>query len=192
MARGSQERELEFIETAKEKTGHSVAEWITIIANSGVEPKTNTLIKYLKSTYGLNHMQANYLTGIYLNDGQPVFNYEVLFSKLFAGKNEKWLPLYHALEQMVQEQFEDVVCIPTKAYISIEGQKVFGCAKLTSKAMRLGLDLGDMPMTGRVEKAKGLGAMPNISHMIELTSEADLDAELQTLMQYAFDRVHTK
>ncbi len=192
MARGSQEREIEFIATAEEKTGHSVAEWMTIIENSGVEPKTNTLIKHLKSAYGLNHLQASHLVGIYLNDGQPVYNYEVLFGKLFAGKNEKWLPLYQALEQMVQEQFDDVVCIPTKAYISIEGQKVFGCAKLTSKALRLGLDLGDMPMTGRVEKAKGLGAMPNISHMVELTSEADLDAEVQTLMQHAFDRVHIK
>ena len=190
MARGSQERELEFMETAADKTGHSVAEWMAIIEDSNVEPKTTALIKHLKSAHGLNHLQANYLTGIYLNDGQPVFNYEALFGKLFAGKNEKWLPLYRALEQMVQGQFEDVVCIPTKAYISIEGQKIFGCAKLTSKAIRYGLDLGDMPMDGRVEKAKGLGAMPNITHMIELTSEADLDQELQTLTQQAFDRVH--
>ena len=122
MARGSQERELEFIATAKEKTGHAVPEWMAIIDGAGVDAKTNTVLKHLKSEHGLNHLQANYLAGIYLNDGQPVFNYEVMFGKLFAGKNEKWMPLYQALKSMLDEQFEDVVCVPTKAYISIEGK----------------------------------------------------------------------
>lgn len=191
MARGSQERELEFIETAKEKTGHSITEWMAIIDGSAVDAKQNSILKHLKSEHGLNHLQANYLAGIYLNDGQPVFNYEVMLGKLFAGKNEKWQPLYGALKNMLQEQFDDVVCIPTKAYISIEGQKIFGCAKLTAKTVRYGLDLGGVPMKGRVQKAKGLGAMPNITHMIELTSEADLDDELRGLTQQAFARVHS-
>lgn len=190
MARGSQERELEFIETVEEKTGKALTDWMTILEQSGMEQKPNTLLKYLKSEHGLNHLQANYLSGIYLNEGQPVFNYERLFGKLFAGKNEKWLPLYDALKQMLDAQFEDVVCVPTKAYISIEGEKIFGCAKLTAKTIRYGLDLGDEPFAGRVQKAKGLGAMPNITHMIELTSEDDLDDELRQYTQQAFNRVH--
>ena len=71
-------REIEFIETAQEKTGHSVEEWMALIANAGVEAKTNSLIKHLKTAHGLNHLQANYLTGIFLNDGKRVYDYEVL------------------------------------------------------------------------------------------------------------------
>ena len=190
MARGSLERELEFIKAAKETTGHSLPEWLHILEGSGVEPKKNSLIKYIKSEHGLNHLQASYLSGIYLNDGQPVYNYEVLLGKLFAGKNEQWRTLYDALKTMLEAQFDDVVCIPTQSYISIEGKKVFGCAKLTSKTIRYGLDLGETPFAGRVQKAKGLGAMPNITHMIELISAADLDDELHGYTQQAFNRVH--
>lgn len=83
MARGSQERELEFIENAKETTGYSVEEWMSVIEGEGLEPKANTILKHLKANHGLNHLQANYLSGIFLNDGKPVYNYEVLFANLF-------------------------------------------------------------------------------------------------------------
>lgn len=189
MARGSQERELEFIENAKEMTGKSIAEWKTIIEGEGLEPKPNTILKHLKANFGLNHLQANYLSGIFLNDGKPVYNYEVLFAKLFDG-NEQWQALYDSLKEQVTGQFDDVVFIPTKSYISIEGQKIFGCAKLTKKTIRYGLDLGEMLFEGRVQKARGLGAMPNITHMVELQSAEEINAELLHLTQQAFDRVH--
>lgn len=189
MARGSQERELEFIENAKETTGKSVEEWMTVIEGEGLEPKPNTILKHLKANFDLNHLQSNYLAGIFLNDGKPVYNYEVLFANLFEG-NEQWQPVYDELKEQVTAQFDDVVFVPTKAYISIEGEKIFGCAKLTKKTIRYGLDLGDMPFEGRVQKAKGLGAMPNITHMVELQSAEDIDSELLNLTQQAFNRVH--
>ena len=43
----------------------------------------------------------------------------------------------------------------------------------------------------RVQKAKGLGAMPNISHMIELASADDIDDEVLQLTDTAFDIVHS-
>lgn len=189
MARGSQERELEFIENAKETTGYSVEEWMSVIEGEGLEPKANTILKHLKANHGLNHLQANYLSGIFLNDGKPVYNYEVLFANLFDG-NGQWQAVYDSLKEQVTAQFDDVVFIPTKAYISIEGQKIFGCAKLTKKTIRYGLDLGDTAFEGRVQKAKGLGAMPNITHMVELQSAEEIDAEILHLTQQAFDRVH--
>jgi hypothetical protein len=190
MARGSQERELEFIASAKETTGHTIEDWMTIVADAGLVPKTNTLIKYLKTAHDLNHLQASTITGIYLNDGKPVYNYEVLFANLFDGKDHL-VPIYDALKAQVTARFDDVVFIPTKAYISIEGKKIFGCAKLTAKTIRYGLDLGDKPFDGRVQKAKGLGAMPNISHMIELASADDIDDEVLQLTDTAFDIVHS-
>ena len=189
MARGSQEWELEFIATAKDTTGHTIEEWMGIVADAGLEPKTNTLISYLKANRNLNHMQASAITGIYLNDGKPVYNYEELFAKLFNGKDHL-LPIYEALKTQVTARFDDVVFVPTRTYISIEGGKIFGCAKLTAKTIRYGLDLGDNPFKGRVQKAKGLGAMPNITHMIELTSTDDIDDEVLQYTDNAFAIVH--
>lgn len=189
MARGSQEREQRFIQTAKDKTGHSVDEWMVIITKANLESKTNTILKHLKAEHGLNHMQANHLAGIFLNDGKPVFDYDVMFARLFDGK-AALRPIYDQLQAQIDDQFDDVVFVPTKAYISIEGQKIFGCAKLTSNVIRLGLDLGNMPFEGRVQKAKGLGAMPNITHMVELTHPDDIDEEVLQLTSQAFALVH--
>lgn len=190
MARGSQEREQHFIDTAQTETGHTISEWMDIVQSAGLAPKTQTILKHLKANHDLNHMQANFITGIYLNDGKPVYDYAVLFANLTDGK-DKLLPTYEALEEKVTARYDDVVFVPTKAYVSIEGEKIFGCAKFTAKSIRYGLDLGDMPMEGIVQKAKGLGAMPNITHMIELKSTDDITDEVLQLTDIAFKRVHS-
>ena len=190
MAKDSQRLEQEFIASAREKTGHDVPEWMAIIGTSGLS-KPNEILKWLKEQHGLNHMQANFLSGIYLNDGQPVFDYEVLFDKLFVGKADL-LPMYRALEQQVQSNFSDVELVPTKAYISIEGKRIFACATLMKTNMRVGLDLGDMPFEGRVQKAKGLGAMPNLTHMVEVNSAGEVNGEVVDLLRTAYQRTHNK
>jgi hypothetical protein len=190
MARDSDVREREFIERAAETTGHTVEAWIEILDNSEGGQGRNAIIKHLKTEHRLNHMQANYLVGIYLNNGQPVYDYAVLFAKLFDG-HEHWRPIYDRLVEQVGPMFENVVFVPTRTYVSIEGEKIFGCVKLTKKTVRLGLDLGDAAFEGRVQKAKGLGAMPNITHMIELTTVADVDDFLLQNVRRAFDRVHS-
>lgn len=189
MARGSQEREQEFIQTAAETTGHSIETWMDIVNAADLAAKPNTIIKYLKTTHNLNHMQANYITGIYLNDGQPVYDYAVLLQRLFDGL-EKWQPTYEALKEKVVAQFEDVVFVPTKTYISIEGERIFGCVKLAQSAIRLGLDLGETPFDSLVQKAKGLGAMPNITHMIELTGPEDITETVLDYTVQAYQCVH--
>lgn len=189
MARGSQEAELQFIASAKENTGHSMDEWMAIVSAAGLDPKQNTILRHLKANHGLNHMQAAYIAGIYLNDGRPVYNYDVLFDKLFDGKDHL-TPIYDELKEQVIARFDDVVFVPTRNYISIEGAKIFGCAKLTKKTIRYGLDLGDTPFEGRVQPAKGLGAMPNITHMIELTAPEEVDDTVLALTDTAFAQVH--
>jgi hypothetical protein len=189
MARGSRELELGFIEKAKENTGHTVEEWMKIIEQANLDAKTNTILNHLKGNHGLNHLQSSFLTGIYLNGGKPVYDYEVLFAKLIEGK-EKLLPVYNSLQEQVAQMFDDVVFVPTRAYVSIEGQKIFGCARFTAKTIRYGLDLGELPFEGRVQPAKGLGAMPNLTHMVELASADDIDDEVLALTRQAFNRVH--
>ena len=191
MARDSQRLEQEFIATARDKTGKDVAEWMGVIQTSGLD-KPNAILNWLKTEYKLNHMQANFLSGIYLNDGKPVFDYEVLFQKLFNGKTDL-LPLYRALEKEIRSELPaDVDLIPTKAYISIEGKRCFACATLTKKTIRVGLDLGDTPFDEYVQKAKSLGAMPNLTHMVEIQNEAEVNDRLMGYMQQAYQNAHTK
>lgn len=189
MAKDSQRLEQEFIATVAEKTGHDLAEWLEILKTVGSD-KMNTLIKWLKEERKLNHSQAAFLAGIFLNDGKPVFDYEVLFERLFADKRHL-LPIYHALESGIKTALPDVELVPTKTYISIEGKRCFACATPTSKLMRVGLDLGDMPFGEVVQKAKSLGAMPNISHMVEVSAPDQVNGQLVDYVRQAYKRTHS-
>lgn len=191
MAREGKRLEQEFIDTAKEKTGHDLAEWLDILAGSG-ETKTNSMIGWLKSNHNLNHAQANFITIIYQNDGKATQDYEVLFANLF-DKLAHQKPLYDKLEKLIAETFtaeEDVVCIPTKSYVSIEAKRVFACAKINKGNIRIGLDLGDMPFDEYLLPAKSLGAMPNIAHMIEVVSADEINEQVVNYLRLAYDNAH--
>ncbi|MFN8376428.1 MAG: DUF5655 domain-containing protein [Anaerolineae bacterium] len=188
MARDSQRLEQEFIATCQAKTGRDLGEWMTVIAAAGLD-KPNAILKWLKDEHKLNHMQANFLSGIFVNDGKPVFDYEVLFARLFEGK-EALLPIYQALEQQVKAHLPDADFVPTKSYLSLEGKRVFGCATLTKSLIRVGLDLGDEPFGAYVQKAKSLGAMPNVTHMVEIAQPGDVSDTLVGYVERAYQRVH--
>jgi hypothetical protein len=160
-----------------------------LIDQAGLDARQNTIIKWIKDEHGLNHMQAAFLAGIYLNDGQPVFDYEILFARLFEGK-APLLPLYEALKEGIQSRISTVELIPTRTYISVEDRRVFGCITPTRSSLRLGLDLGDTAFEGMVQKAKGLGAMPNVTHMIEVGSAGDISAPVYDYVQQAYARTH--
>ena len=63
---------------------------------------------------------------------------------------------------------------------------------MTKKALRVGMDLGDKPYSGRIEKAKSLGTMPRISHMVELFSSAEVDADLVSFLKEANQGVNVR
>jgi hypothetical protein len=190
MAKDSQRLEQEFIATAREKTGHDVPEWMTIIQGSGLD-KPNAILNWLKQEHKLNHLQANFLSGLYLNDGKPVFDYEVLYKKIFDGKAELE-PLYKMLEQAIQMRLPEAEFIPTKAYISIEGKRCFACATLTKKNIRVGLDLQDEAFGEYTQKAKSLGAMPNLTHMVEIETAGDVNERLMGYVEKAYQNAHKK
>jgi len=190
MAKDSQRLEQEFIANAQEKTGKNVPEWMNVIGTAGMD-KPNSIIKWLKDEHKLNHMQATFLAGMFLNDGQPVYDYEVLFGRLFQDKPQL-LPLYKSLETAMQSRLPEAEFIPTKTYVSIEGKRCFACATLTKQNIRVGLDLGDTPFDDYVQKARSLGAMPNLTHMIEISDPSQVDEQLLNYTEQAYTRVHQK
>lgn len=190
MAKDSQRLEQEFIANAKQNTGRDVPEWMIVITSSGLE-KPNAILNWLKETYKLNHLQANFLSGIYLNDGKPVFDYDALFAKLFDGKAQL-LPLYETLQSGIAGRLPEAEFIPTKAYVSVEGKRCFACATLTKTGIRVGLDLGEQPFDEYTQKARSLGAMPNLTHMVEISEAAQVDDKLLGFVETAYTQAHNK
>lgn len=184
MAKTAADFEGEFLAGLKSSSGKDLKSWMGICKKSGVD-KHNALLKHLKAEHEFNHMQANILAAIFLNGGKPVYgNNDRLMAAHFAGK-ELIKPIYEALEKKVRATFKSVQVVPTKGYISFRNEREFAVVKVTKKALRVGMDLGDRPFDGRLEKAKSLGTMPRIGHMVELPSKAGVDAELVGLLKAA-------
>jgi len=184
MAKSAADFEGELLAGLKGATGKDLKAWMTICKTSG-EEKHNALLKHLKAAHGVNHMQANLLASIFMNDGRPVYgDSDALMYAHFDGK-ASIKPIYAALEKKMRAIFKTVEIVPTKGYISFRNQREFAVAKVTKKALRIGMDLGDKPYSGRVEKAKSLGTMPRIGHMVEMFSSAEVDADLVAYLKEA-------
>jgi predicted transport protein len=190
MVKTSGDYEKEFIDTAKERTGRTLEEWLSHIKSSGIE-KRNDIISWLKKDHGLNHMQAQLATGIFLNNGKPVYiNEDNLLDNQFV-KFPEMRPLFDRVSNNIIASFEGTQLIPKKTYLSFTAAREFAAINVKSGELRLGLDLGDRPFTEQVQKSKLTGPMPRISHMVVITVDNQLDNSME-LIRESYNRTHKK
>jgi len=191
MAKTPGEFEQEFIQTAKEKTGRSLDEWLEVIKPAGYT-KQMEILKWLKEEHQLNHMQAGFLANIYLNNGQVVYQNESnLLDNQFA-KCEEVRPLFESVSQKIISQFPDTQLIPKKTYVSFTAQREFAAINVKPKEIRLGLDLGDDAFNDILQKSKLSGPMPRISHMVVLTDISDFDEAVSAYLEKSYNRSNKK
>lgn len=191
MAKTSGEFEKEFIQTAKEKTGKTLEQWLPVVKKSGFS-KQMEITNWLKTEHKLNHLQASLLAGLYLNNGKPVYqNVTSLLDNQFA-KCEEMRPLYNAVSEKILKTFPDAQLIPKKTYLSYTATREFAAINIKSKEIRLGIDLGDTAFTETLQKYKLSGPMPRISHMIIITDIKQFDKKADEYLQISYNRSHKK
>ena len=191
MAKTSGEFEKEFIQTAKEKTGKTLEEWLPVVKKSGLTRQME-ITNWLKETHKLNHLQSTLLAGLYLNNGKPVYqNEDSLLDNQFA-KCEEMRPLYNTIAGKILAQFPDAQVIPKKTYLSFTATRELAAININPKEIRLGMDLGDAPLTAILQKSKLTGPMPRISHMVIITGEGDFDNSVSQFLQSSYNRSHKK
>ncbi|MBK7374857.1 MAG: DUF4287 domain-containing protein [Chitinophagaceae bacterium] len=191
MAKTSGEFEQEFIQTAKEKTGRTLEQWLPVVKKSGLT-KQMEITNWLKAEHKLNHLQAQLLAGLYLNNGKPVYQNEAsLLDNQFA-KCEEMRPLFNAVSEMILKQFPDTQLIPKKTYVSFTATREFAAINIKPKEIRLGMDLGDTAFHETIQKTKLSGPMPRISHMAVITDIKQFDKKLIEYIQLSYNRTHKK
>ena len=189
MAKTSGEIEKEFIEGLKSSTGKDLSQWLKIIKNSGIE-KRNDIIKWLKTDQGFGHMNASLLVGIYANGGKPVYGDEKdLLNNQFA-KFPEMRPLFDKVQKAILNWDKSAEFVAKKTYVSITKKREFAAINIKKGELRLGMDLGDIPFKGGLEKSKLTGPMPRISHMVVIRSEADINKNLFELLETADKKVN--
>lgn len=191
MIKTSAELEQEFMQTAQEKTGKSVEEWYGIIKSSGLT-KPMEILNWLKTDHELNHLQANLLSGLYLNNGQPVYQNESALMENQFVKCEAMRPIFEIVSDKILTLFPDTVLIPKKTYLSFTANREFAAINIKPKEIRLGIDLGTEPFTDTLQKSKLTGPMPRISHMLTITDGSQLDETIIAYLQQSYGRSHKK
>ena len=191
MAKTSGEFVQEFIQTAKEKTGRTLDQWLPVVKKSGLS-KQMEITNWLKTEHKLNHLQASLLAGLYLNNGKPVYQNEAsLLDNQFA-KCEEMRLLFDAISERILKQFPDTQVIPKKTYVSFTATREFAAINIKPREIRLGMDLGDMAFNETVQKTKLNGPMPRISHMAVITDMKQFDKKLLEYLHLSYNRTHKK
>lgn len=191
MAKTSGELETKFIETAKDKTGKTLQEWLSLVKSSKIQ-KQNDILEWLKKGQGLNHMQAQFVAGIFLNNGNPVYGNEIALLENQFVKCPEMRTLFDKISEKIISDFQGTQLIPKKTYLSFTAIREFAAINVKPKEMRLGLDLGDEAFTEVLQKSKLTGPMPRISHMIILTDIKQFDSKTKQLLQQSFNRTNKK
>ncbi len=191
MAKTSGEFEQEFIQTAKEKTGKTVEQWVPVIKKAGLS-KQMEITNWLKAEHKLNHLQASLLSGLYLNNGKPVYqNEDNLLENQFA-KCEAMRPLFDNISTKILNEFPDTQLIPKKTYLSFTAAREFAAINIKPKEIRLGMDLGDAAFTDTLQKSKLTGPMPRISHMVVIEDEKQFTKSMIEYLRQSYNRVNKK
>jgi hypothetical protein len=79
----------------------------------------------------------------------------------------------------------DVQVVVTRDLIGFDRPRRLGVLHVAPKELRLALDLGDMPFTDTLGKARVPGAEPAFTHMIVLTDARQIGHDLMALARAA-------
>ena len=174
------------INNMPEKTGHSLAEWSTILKKSGLS-KHGEILKLLKGEHGVSHGFANTISTLYRQDleGGPVSESDLVEAQ-YAGAKAGLRPIYEAIVGELST-LDDLEVSPKKTYVSLRRSKQFGIIKPATKTrIDLGINLKGDPCTDRLEDGKVFGGM--CSHRVRVGSLEDLDDELYAWLREAYAR----
>ena len=169
----------------EEKTGRPLEAWLGITRESGLE-KHGQIVKLLKSEHGVTHGFANLIAHETLGSAAVHQDSVDLVTAQYAGRKEGLRPIYDALIEMVSAFGSDVEISPKKSYVSLRRNKQFALIQpSTATRVDVGINAKGEPPTDRLEPSGSFNAM--CSHRVRVTSENDVDAELQGWLRQAYE-----
>lgn len=186
----------QWITTLKEKTGHSLDEWLALVKKKGGKDEVARL-DWLKKERGLGTNAASWIAersvGKGEEDGDPELYLkaaEGYVEEMFAGKRAPLRPLYDALLKVGLAVGRDVKACPCKTIVPLYRKHVFAQIKpATNTRVDFGLALGDTKKTPkRLVDTGGYAKKDRITHAFAITSPTDIDDEVKRWLETAYDR----
>lgn len=185
MATSPEEMAAAMVANMKEKTGKTLAQWLTI-TNAAKLTKHGELTKLLESEHGVSHGYANLIAHKTLEaqDGGKSVTTD-LIEQQYSGPKAELRPIYDALLSAVTKFGKDVEIAPKKAYVSLRRNKQFAIIQPSTKTrVDVGINLKGTKPTKRLEESGSFNAM--VSHRVRLSETRDVDQELVGWLKDAF------
>ena len=180
----------------KTKTGRSLAEWIAVIKKEG--PATESERRdWLKKKHGLGTNSAWWLAERSVGKGGEEDTPEAYLraaekyvEEMYAGPKAALRPIYDALLELGLGIGPEAKACPCKTMVPLYRNHVFAQIKpATQTRIDLGfclLKLGKKPPKRFVDTG-GAKKGDRITHRVEITSAADIDAEVKSWLKIAYE-----
>jgi predicted transport protein len=172
------------IENLKEKTGHSLDEWKTVIAKQNLA-KHGEIVKFLKESHNITHGYASEIALKVLgSDADSSNDADAFIETQYKGK-EHLKPFYDKLIAEIEKFDGDFEIAPKKTYVSLKRKKQFIILNPASKTrFEIGFNLKGVEAKGKLEAEKPNGIC---SHKINLANISEIDKEVIDWIKMAFD-----
>ena len=173
------------LQTLKEKTGHSLDEWKTIITAQQIS-KSGEIVKFLKETHNLGHGYAATIAMKVLGtDAASSNDADELIVSQYKGK-EHLKEFYDKLISEINQFDGEFEIMPKKAYVALRRKKQFVILNPASKTrFEIGFNLKGIDAKGKLiaEKPDAI-----CSHKISITDIAEIDQEVLAWVKMAFEK----
>lgn len=177
-------------------TGKSIAEWIALVKKSGPE-EIKAQREWLKKAYKLSGTTASMITdrvagkGAEDTDGEAYLKAAAGYVEaMYAGAKAGLRPLHDALIALGQSLGDDVKICPCQTIVPFYREHVFAQIKPTTRTR---IDFGFALKGAKKKPPKrlldtgGLAKGDRITHRIEITALADIDAEVKEWLKIAYE-----
>jgi hypothetical protein len=173
-----------------ERTGKTMDEWVEIVKRSGPPTEKERRV-WLKETHGFTTNYAWWVAERAEGRGSAdQYDPEALVEEMYAGSKAGLIPLYERLLQLGLKLGSDVKACPCKTMVPLYRKHVFAEIKPTTRTrIDLGLALGkvDKPLPERLIDTGGAAKKDRITHRFAISTEKDIDKEVEKWLKTAYE-----
>lgn len=172
----------------RERTGHTVEEWVAIVNAAVVDPLDQKAVRrWLKtehdvpqnSRWAIAHAAARAA-------GWSPPTPEEHIDRQYAGPKASLRPIFDALRTALEACGDDVVMEGRNSYVPFVRRRQFAAiAAATRTRVDVGLRFTDAPASHRLRAGSAPG---QATHKLSVDSVDDVDDEVRRLLQAAYDQ----
>lgn len=178
----------------KEKTGHTLDEWLLVVEEDGPAGQKER-VAWLKKEQGLGTNYASWIAERSL--GKPEMSEDAdeylrhaedYVVNMYAGPKEHLRPIYDQILTYAKTLGRDIRVCPCQTMVPIYRNHVIAQVKPTTRTrIDMGLALRDTKTPKRLINTGGFAKKDRVTHRIEITRLEEFDDEAKRWMKKAYE-----